>query len=156
MVNSKDESLNELNHMYCSLVWERFMNKIINHYDPRIDRTLSIDVQDSYEKYGKEQLQRTADTLYIQSLPAEERAKTKFLSDCFTCPNCKKNAEVTSRKVTMTSGGLFWTHTELKDIYKCSACGSEFTSEELSREKTSISEHNYQILQHELSKEDSK
>lgn len=113
---------------------------IIKTTDPRTGKTYAFRGSGD-NKVMMEKVAAQMERDYQKTLPVELRDVVNQSTD-FKCPHCKTHEQPTSRKERFTAGFLF-VRTWLENVYKCSVCHREFTSEELSRAKKTVMDSNY-------------
>lgn len=123
---------------------------IVSLKDDRTGKTYVMQVYDESKRdYAMGKLQEKMDYEYFESLPAEQRINKKVISLDFTCPFCVEKTEVTSRKEKITSGFLLFFNTRLVDIFKCSKCQNEFTTDKLNWKQDEVRRNNNVITDFE-------
>jgi len=77
---------------------------------------------------------------YQMSLPPKKRIKMQ--SENFNCPYCKTKRKPKVIKKVITESYFLFTKSYLVDVYKCVNCESEFTQDDLIKEKNRIQDNN--------------
>lgn len=116
---------------------------IVKFNDPRTGKKYAVLVDpDCPQEVMVERMRTQAEHDYQKTLPPERRTVANQPTN-FACPHCKTHEKPTSRKVTTHSSGLFWSRTDIVDVFLCGNCGREFTEQELSRAQNAAKESNY-------------